>query len=176
MAEFKLGRIRFVWKGEWGPGETYFKDDVIAFGGKAYICVIGHTSDADFFTDLEVTPTRWNLIADGQSWQGDWQPNTSYIVDDIVRWGGRLFIANTAHTSSSDSETGRDQDNANWDLFAEGLDWQGNWQPDTYYKVNDFVKYGGITYVNRTAHTSAADFDQGLEADQSNWEVFQRRI
>lgn len=172
MAEFKLGRIRFVWKSNWSPEETYYKDDVVVIGGKAYICVIGHTSDADFFTDLEVTPTKWNLIADGQSWQGEWQPDTSYIVGNIVRWGGKLFIANTSHTSSSDSETGRDTDDANWDLFAEGLDWQGEWQPNTYYKENDFVKYGGITYVNRTAHTSAADFDQGLETDQSNWEVF----
>jgi hypothetical protein len=29
MAEFKLGRIRFVWKNTWTPSTTYYIDDVI---------------------------------------------------------------------------------------------------------------------------------------------------
>ena len=28
MAEFKLGRIRFIWKGDWVTGTTYYKDDI----------------------------------------------------------------------------------------------------------------------------------------------------
>ena len=31
MAEFKLGRIRFVWKDAWTGSTTYYKDDVISF-------------------------------------------------------------------------------------------------------------------------------------------------
>ena len=60
MAEFKLGRIRFVWKMS-GPPTVYYRDDVIRYGGRVYICVIGHTSAVDFFTDLDITPTKWNL-------------------------------------------------------------------------------------------------------------------
>ena len=44
MAEFKLGRIRFVWKSSWTTATTYYKDDVVEYGGKLYICVIGHDS------------------------------------------------------------------------------------------------------------------------------------
>ena len=40
MAEFKLGRIRFVWKGTWTPSVSYLIDDVISNGGKSYICVV----------------------------------------------------------------------------------------------------------------------------------------
>ena len=29
MAEFKLGRIRFVWKNTWAGSTTYYKDDVV---------------------------------------------------------------------------------------------------------------------------------------------------
>ena len=29
MAEFKLGRIRFIWKDEWSEATTYYKDDVV---------------------------------------------------------------------------------------------------------------------------------------------------
>ena len=28
------------------PATVYYQDDVVAFGGKTYICVIGHTSAA----------------------------------------------------------------------------------------------------------------------------------
>ena len=68
MAEFKLGRIRFVWKSEWTTATTYYKDDVVRFGGKTYLCQIGHTSAADFNTDLDISPTKWNLMSDGQRW------------------------------------------------------------------------------------------------------------
>ena len=40
MAEFKLGRIRFVWKNTWVTTTQYFQDDVVAYGGKIYICVV----------------------------------------------------------------------------------------------------------------------------------------
>ena len=62
MAEFKLGRIRFVWKGAWVAATTYYKDDVVRFGGKTYICQIGHTANSNFNTDLDINPTKWNLI------------------------------------------------------------------------------------------------------------------
>ncbi len=84
MAEFKLGRIRFVWKNVWTTATQYFQDDVIAYGGKVYICVIGHISAGTFFTDFNINPPKWNLVSDGQTWKGDWQPQVEYIFDDIV--------------------------------------------------------------------------------------------
>ena len=105
MAEFKLGRIRFVWKGDWAASTVYYKDDVIAFGGKAYICVQGHTSDTDFFADLNIVPSKWNLVSDGQTWKGDWANNTAYVNSDIVKYGARLYIANTNHTSATQADT-----------------------------------------------------------------------
>ena len=80
MAEFKLGRIRFVWKNVWATATQYFQDDVVAYGGKIYICVIGHTAASDFFTDFDVSPPNWNLVSDGQDWKGEWEPQVDYIV------------------------------------------------------------------------------------------------
>ena len=51
MAEFKLGRIRFVWKSNWAR-TVYYKDDVIAYGGKIYICVSGHITTQVIFTQI----------------------------------------------------------------------------------------------------------------------------
>ena len=172
MAEFKLGRIRFVWKNAWTASTRYYKDDVVAFGGKIYICVLGHTSEADFFADLDIVPSKWNLVSDGQTWRGDWTPETRYVYSDIVKYGGRLYICQTVHTSAEDSTVGLEADIDNWQLFAEGLEWKGNWDTEFDYKINDFVKYGGNSYVCNTPHISSATFDLGLENDSAYWDIF----
>ena len=172
MAEFKLGRLRFVWKNQWATGTTYYQDDVVAFGGKIYICVLGHVAAANFFNDLDIVPPKWNLVSDGQTWKGNWDPNTSYVYDDIVIYGGRLYICQTNHTSAEDSGTGLEADLDKWQIFAEGLDWKGNWTPSFDYKINDVVKYGGTTYVCNEAHIAAATSSLGLEDDQSKWDIF----
>jgi len=176
MAEFKLGRIRFVWKNDWATTTVYYKDDVVAYGGKMYICTIGHTSANDFFIDLDVTPPKWNLVSDGQTYKGDWDINTYYVYGDIVKYGARLYICSTVHTSAGTTDEGLEADLGNWTVYAEGLDWKGDWTTSTRYRVNDFVKYGGITYVCNQLHTSAATADSGLEADQANWDVFNSGI
>ena len=176
MAEFKLGRIRFVWKNEWATSTVYYQDDVVAFGGKIYICVTGHTSAANFFDDFNISPPKWNLVSDGQTWLGDWEPGYDYIVDNIVRYGGRLYICQTNHTSAADSTTGLEADIANWQLYAEGLEWKGDWQTTFDYKLNDLVKYGGSTYVCIQNHISAATTALGLESQSSFWEIWNQGL
>ena len=172
MAEFKLGRIRFVWKDAWVTGTSYYRDDVVRFGGRVYICVTGHTASANFFTDFDVNPSKWNLVSDGQSWKDDWAISTSYIINDIVKYGANLYICKTVHTSNSSATAGLEADISNWDLFGAGLEWKSNWTTSTRYKANDLVRYGGQTYVCNTHHTSNASASSGLEADQAKWDSF----
>ncbi len=176
MAEFKLGRIRFVWKGSWTTATTYYIDDVVRYGGKTYICSVGHTSAADFNTDLEYSPTKWNQMSDGQEWKGDWTTATFYKLNDIVKYGGYLYVCNDSHTSAATNALGLEDDQSKWTLFLEGFDWKGNWNALIRYKVNDLVSYGGVTYVCNQGHTSAATVSSGLEADQSKWDVFNAGI
>ena len=310
MAEFKLGRLRFVWKNQWVTGTTYFQDDVVAVGGKIYICVIGHTASESFYTDFEITPPKWNLVSDGQNWRGDWRNDTEYFVGDIAKYGSSLYIANERHTSGSNTGTenyvvtvrddpsvsngifridgvahpdlqmmrgwtyvwnqddatnlftgagvarhpmvmsttqdgthnggtiytdgvsyfldgaevddaaaydagfaaattrqmritvaedapdtlyyfcyhhagmsstasvevisrGQTDDASKWDNFTDGLDWKGNWHEDFVYRLNDFVKYGGSSYVCIEEHQSVAlGSGDGLETDILKWEAF----
>ena len=123
MAEFKLGRLRFVWKSDWVTGTTYFKDDIVAYGGKTFLCVVGHTAAADFYTNLDNIPTKWNQFSDGQDWKGNWGSSTLYKINDIVKYGGYLYICNDGHTSSSTLEANQ----GDWDIFAESFDWQNSW-------------------------------------------------
>ena len=172
MAEFKLGRIRFIWKGDWVASTVYVKDDIVRYGGSTFVCVIGHTADSDFYTDLNNVPARWNQLSEGQQWKGNWTASTYYKVNDIVKYGSILYLCNEGHDSASNNTIGLEGDQAKWDLFAEGFDWKGVWTTSTRYKVNDLVRYGGITYVCNQHHTSAATASVGLEGDQSKWDLY----
>jgi len=177
MAEFKLGRIRFVWKADWVTGTTYYKDDVINYGGRTYLCVSGHTANADFYSDLDVIPTKWNLFADGQSWEGEWNATTLYKENVLVKYGGFVYICTQGHTSATisggleaDLDLG-DSALSKWELYAEGFEWRSDWSTVVRYRKNDIVKYGGNNYVCNTPHTSAVTATVGLEADQSKWDI-----
>ena len=172
MAEFRLGRIKFVWKDAWTSGDTYYVDDVVRYGGKTYICVAGHVADADFYTDLDNIPTRWNQMTDGQNWRGTWATDTFYALGDIVQYGGILYICNDSHTSAATSTLGLEPDILKWDTFVEGFAWKSSWATSTRYKKNDIVKYGGYTYICNTGHTSASTASSGLEANLGSWDPF----
>jgi len=175
MAEFKLGRIRFVWQGDWSAGATYVADDVVSFGGKSYICIQNHTSSAEFNTDFESAIPKWDIVSDGTSWKGDWEPEVEYAPGDVVKYGANVFICETGHTSATYAAPdylGLEENIDDWTEFATSFDWKSDWSNSTRYKINDLVRYGGYVYVCNTAHVSAATDNAGLEADQSKWTLF----
>ena len=105
MAEFKLGRIKFVYQGAWTTSTAYVVDDVVTVGGKTYICVTSHTASALFVTDLNNNPTNWNLVADGAKWTGTWANGTYYNQGDQALYGGIVYQCVTPHTSVSTTST-----------------------------------------------------------------------
>jgi hypothetical protein len=183
MAEYKLGRIRFVWKSDWATSTTYYKDDVVKYGGKVFICITGHSASADFYTDLDAVPSKWNQLSDGFAWENDWTVGTEYKTNDMVKYGGRLYVCRIPHTSAATLALGLEADLnlsdstlSKWDNVADGIDWKGDWAVSTRYKVNDVVKYGGINYICNTYHTSAVSTSLGLETNLGSWDVFNRGI
>jgi hypothetical protein len=172
MAEFKLGRLRFVWKGAWSAAVQYSKDDIVRYGGSTYVSLVGHTSTSSFPTDQ--TANKWQLMSEGIEWVSDpWQPNTAYKQNDIVKYGGSTYISEENHTSDIEEFGGFDTDLAanKWTLLIEGQVWQGEWQANTYYKVGDLVKYGSFVYLCNTGHRSTTDVLEGLEVDLAKWDL-----
>ena len=178
MAEFRIDRIRFNWKGSWVTGTAYRKDDVISYGGKVFVALSGHTASADFNTDLdflvagESTP-KWEQMGDGRQWKGDWQPEAFYKVNDVVKYRGILYNCIDSHTSASTLSLGLEANDAQWSPFAKGVNYLALWTATTVYKKNDLVKYSGRLYICVTDHTSNS-VEQGLEADQSKWAIYNR--
>ena len=149
MAEYILGRIKFVYQGDWTTGIKYIADDIVTVGGKSYICVVGHTAAAAFATDL--TASNWEIIADGLKWRSTWTATTLYNPGDLVKYGAVVYQCNTGHTSQATLEL----DQGKWETFANGTNYRNAWANATAYSPGDLVTYGGNVYFCATGHTSA---------------------
>lgn len=179
MAEFKLDRIRFTWKGNWTTNVLYTKDDIVRYGGKSYVCLVGHTASSNFYTDLEYINTatepdtaapKWTLWFDGYEWKSNWNFSTFYNQGDVVRYHGYLYICITEHTSTAyiDEMSGlAHNDSTKWSAYLKTDFWTGEWLVTTAYQKGDIVRYGGTIYRCIITHQS----DPLLGFQSWGWEI-----
>lgn len=161
MADFVLGRIKFVWKGAWGASTSYIADDVVRYGGNAFVALSNHTSSALFETDLSANPTKWQKMVGGVEFKTDHADATYYKVDDIVKYGPTLWRCTTAHLSSSAV-----LDTTKFSVFLPGLEFEDSWSSGTQYQQGDIVTYGGYQYVAERNNIGQTPLDSGAD-----WEV-----
>ena len=60
MADFRIGRLKFKWRGDWSVSTSYLIDDIVKYGANTYVCVENHSSQSSiegFYTDI----LKWNL-------------------------------------------------------------------------------------------------------------------
>ncbi len=171
MAEFKIGRLRYTWRGQWATQTFYNRDAVVEFNGKTYIALEPHDS-GDFYDDLvqtneqgAVTP-YWEMMLDGRAWKQEWTPVTYYSLGNIVTYGGVVYTCTEHHTSGASVI-----DLTKWATYASYDNWNNSWEVSFAYGLGDLVKYGGIVYRCITNHVSADNLSDGLEFDQNKWEV-----
>lgn len=144
MAEFKLGRLKFVWKGQWTASATYVKDDIVRHGGKSYVCVQGHVAGATLYSDS----AKWEVMNDGFEWKNIYTNATYYKVNDIVAYGGSTYVCTTAHTATSTLNP------SYWNIFAKGVEVEESWDDEVSYQIGDVVSYGGYTYYALEANVN----------------------
>ena len=173
MADFRIDRIRFRWRGDWSANTLYVKDDVLRYGAKVFVCVEVHTSDTNFYNDLNNSIPRWSQMMDGQSWTGAWTPSTFYKIGELVKVGGLIYKCIEGHISNASASNGVLGDELKWVYFARGEDWQSVWTPATLYNVDQTVIYGGSIWKCNTAHTSGTA-DDGLQFNASYWDQYSR--
>ena len=165
MADFKLGRLKFVWKGNWATATAYVKDDIVRYGGNAFVVESAHTSGT-FATDLAAN--RLTKIAGGTEYRGDWTTSTAYKVDDLVTYSGTVYRANQDHTAAGSFLS----DEVKWDVYTKGFSYRGNWATTTHYALNDVARVGGYLYQVTDAHVSQSTFN----ADSAKWVLFLQGI
>ena len=177
MAEFNISRFKYIWKGIWASGRTFSKDDIVAVGGKAYVCLIGHIASAvSFDEDLNALDEfgnpqpRWELLADGTRWTGNWTANRKYNQNELVKDGATIYRCIVGHTSDPLTINGLGADVEKWEFVARTTQWRDAWIAERKYRVGDMISYNGITYVSNTEHTSAS-IVAGLENDIEKWDI-----
>jgi hypothetical protein len=168
MADFKLGRIKFKWRGDWSTSTGFLIDDVVKYGGNTYVCIVNHTSQSTspgFYTDLSAV--KWSLQAESLFFKGTYAASTHYKLNDVVKYGARQFRCTTQHTSAATVGGVAILNASNFELYIDATDYKGTYTTSTYYKVNDVVKYGASLWICTTAHTSSASASSFNESNFS---------
>ena len=94
------------------------------------------------------------------TWRSGWITATAYKRDDIIRYGGKVYVCLVAHTSSASFYTDL---SSKWTLMAEGYVFRGAWAGTTLYNVGDLIVYGGRIYVVTNSYTSTSTFEDNLD-------------
>jgi len=163
MADFKLGRIKFKWRGDWAASTAYLIDDIVKYGANSYVVLTNHTSQssaANFYTDLSAG--KYSLHTEGLFFKGNWAGSTFYKLNDLVKNGAYQYRCKLQHTSASTFALG-----SNWEVYAEGLQWEDSYSASTTYQDGDVVTYGGYTYV----YVNATPASGQTPTDNSYWDV-----
>ena len=172
MAEFRLERFKYNWKGDWSTATDYKRDDVVRVNGKSYVCCVTHTSAPSFRTDLlaiipgsnpPIPHPYWVVMTSGTAFVGNYQIGRDYNLGDIVLNDGILWLCTFSHNS-----TGSSAEAVYWDTFSQGIVKDGNWQQTKIYGPGAIVKYNGNSYKCIAQHTSQSR----LEDDNNSWTIF----
>ncbi len=169
MAEFRLGRVKFNWTGNWTPAKSYLIDDIAKFGGNTYVATANHTSTAstsDFYAN---DSGNWNVHIEGLEQKGQWVTSTYYRINDLVTFGNVVYRVTAAHTSE-----GTFIDKTKVVEYVAGFKSEGDWLNGTEYQAGDVVNYNGSSYVALT--TSLAGYNPpqnlGLSTDpNAKWSI-----
>ena len=159
MAEFKITRFRYTWKGDWDTNvSTYYKDDVVYYQGSAWVCIRQHapgifSDDIEYTAPGDTLPSpAWAKMLDGREFLGNWTSGVQYNSGVLVLAGGNLYLCINAHLSSSNFNTNL----TDWEVFAVGSDFRNIWTTSTRYRVGDIVRYNGYTYQCVLEHDSGS--------------------
>jgi hypothetical protein len=74
---------------------------------------------------------------------GDWSAATTYEVNDIVKYGGNVYVYSNVVRTSGNLPT----DPAYWVLMVEGFKFREEWSAAVAYRVGDGVAHGGVVYI-----------------------------
>lgn len=74
---------------------------------------------------------------------GDWLAGTVYEPNDVVKYGGNVYVYKYGLKTSGNLPT----DTLYWALMVEGFQFTGVFSPTAEYRVGDGIAYGGKVYI-----------------------------
>jgi hypothetical protein len=178
MAEFRLDRFKYNWRGEWLESTVYKKDDIVYNGGKSYVCITAHTSSSNFANEAaRILPGSnppqpdpyWIVMVSGKTFSGAYTPGEDYAPGELVFYQGTLHLCTIPHTATSFGA----QSNY-WEDFVDGIDFVGDWVSGLDYGEGALVKYNGNVYRCVKAHSAGSTLEENIFNSPSDncWDVF----
>ena len=138
----------------WESSKYYAVGDAVIKDNLLYECITANT-------DITFTEVNWKIVG-SISIIEDWTKETDYKENQVARYRGKLYRANTRHTSGA---TFNDND---WtEIFANIPQWKANEQ----YTVDNVVQKDNIMYICVNSHVSSVFAD-----DIANWTIFHKPI
>jgi hypothetical protein len=159
-----LGKLRFNFTGVYNPATQYEFNDVVKYGGSAYV----YNNSTATAGNLPTNTSFWASMVDGIQFENDYNPVTPYQLNDVVIYGPQTYIAIADTVGNPPTDTDY------WKAFTEGVGSTGNWSTATDYYPGDLVTRGGSQYRCIVAHTSSAEFSTDLGSVK--WEVFVKGV
>ncbi|MFK3740982.1 hypothetical protein [Massilia sp. TN1-12] len=157
---FDLGKLRPTYRGDYNAAAVYEFNDVVRGLGAVYVYT-NNVAEAGFaLTDA----THWTLlINDGMNYRGDWIASASYVKNDVVTFGGAVYIVNANVITGGAGPASM----AQYSLLAGGTRWRGAWVSNADYVPGDLTTSGLSTYRAKNVVKSTT----APSADTTNWEV-----
>ena len=147
------------WRGNWSNGAIYSVNDVVAFGGSAYVSLIGANTN----NTPAGSPAAWSLMA-AQGSTGVTGAQGSTGAQGIVGATGAVGPQGNTGNAGVNGING-----ATGAVGATGtsLNWRGVWSNSTTYAANDAVSFGGSAYVSLTGGNT----NNGPDTSPSAWSL-----
>ena len=144
MAEFRLGGLKFNWRGNWTVSTAYVIDDIIKFGANTYVCKTNHTSttDENLFYANDIT-ANWSLHTEGIASKGEWVSGAYYKINDVVKYGNTHYRVKAGFSTNTFDTT----NSSTLEEYLQSFNYEDTWSSATEYQTGDVVAYGGYTYV-----------------------------
>jgi hypothetical protein len=152
-----LGKFRFDYRGSYSGATTYERNDVVTYGGNVYVYKLTTATAGNLPTDSAF----WDLMVEGFNYRGVWSSSTTYLISDLVSYGGKIYIA--LRDTEADNPVTSPSD---WSVFVDGIQYEGSWASGTSYQKGDVVKYGGNIWIAVNNNSASAP-----TSSNANWDI-----
>ena len=157
-----LGKLRFSYEGEYNALTEYDTNQVVKYGANLY----SFTATSPATGQVPTNTTYWTPMLEGFNYLGEYNPATNYKLNDVVKYGGKLFIALAANVGEGPNDLVPSGETAVWEMITDGVQYEGAYNSGTDYEVGDIVNYGGILYI------ATDDTTGNAPTNTSYWDVF----
>ena len=151
----------YEWANIFNIATQYKPGDVVEYGGNRYVVNEGERPLGILPTDQIV----YTQILDGLNWKGNWGNEIEYRPNDIVKFGGKVYKAQTETQGNAPDIT------SDFVLFVDGTRWRGEYTDNESYLQGDIVRIGGRTYICIESYDNDGSTSTEPPASQY-WELF----